>query len=262
LAFSLRHLAERLSRNVTFRARLPKRFGRRPIWLSPGNHLAVLKPGDAKFEAYLLGFAERFVDPGSVAWDIGANMGMFSLPAATRARFTLAIEPDPFNLLLLQRSMADNPDLKIDVLPAALSNQFGTAKFNIPVRGRSANGFAETAYGSQTGGVREQFSVLTVTADWALDHYPAPDFIKCDAEGAETLILKGASRLLADIRPVWVIEMPNANAEACAALFKANDYVMLSSYPKVSRGGIVDDIHDVWDVLAIPAEKFDQFEGR
>jgi hypothetical protein len=104
--------------------------------------------------------------------------------------------------------------------------------------------------------------VLTVTADWALDHYPAPDFIKCDAEGAETLILEGASRLLAEIRPVWVIEMPNDNADACAALFKANDYVMLSSYPKVSRSGIVDDIHDVWDVLAIPAEKFDQFEGR
>jgi FkbM family methyltransferase len=258
----IRNLAERLSRNVTFPARLPKRFGRRKIWLSPGNHLAVLKPGEAKFEGYLLDFAERFVNPGDVVWDIGANMGMFAIPAAHRAAFTLAIEPDPFNQNLLHKSMAANPDLKIDILPAALSNSFGIAKFDIPVRGRSANSLAATNFGTQTGGVRQEFSVLTVTADWVLDHFPKPDFIKCDAEGAETWILEGAARLLAEVRPVIIIEMPNENADACAAIFKANRYVMTSSYTPVDPAKLVDDIHDVWDVLAIPEEKLAGLVGR
>lgn len=258
----IRTIAERLSRGIIFSARLPARFGRRKIWLSPGNHLAVLKPGEARFEGYLLGFAERFVGPDDVVWDIGANMGLFAIPAAHRARFTLAIEPDPFNQQLLHRTIAANPDLAIDVLPAAIANSFGVAKFNIPQRGRSANGLADTDFGTQTGGIRQQFSVLTVTADWVLEHFPAPDFIKIDAEGAETWILQGGTRLLAEARPVIVIEMPNENADACGAIFKANDYVTMSSYGTVDAANIVDDIHDVWDVLAIPREKLAGLVGK
>lgn len=263
MTLSFRALAERLSRNITFSARLPARFGRRKIWLSPGNHLAVLKPGDAKFEAYLLGFVDRFVNQGDVVWDVGANMGIFALPAATKASFTLAIEPDPFNQSLLHRTAAANPDLNIDVVPVALATEFGVAKFSIPVRGRSANSLAATSHvGSQTGGVRQQFTVVTVATDWLLDHYPAPQFVKVDAEGAETMILSSATRLLAEVRPVFVIEMPNVNADACLAIFKANNYVMASSYATVTREGLVDDLHDVWDVLAIPAEKLDSYIGR
>lgn len=263
MGLSLRSIAERLSRGIVFSARLPARFDRRKIWLSPGNHLAVLKLGDAKFEGYLLGFADRFVNPGDVVWDIGANMGMFALPAATKASFTLAVEPDPFNQSLLHRTLAANPDLKIDVVPVAVASEFGVAKFNIPVRGRSANSLAATSHmGTQTGGVRQQFTVLTVGTDWLLDHYPAPQFVKVDAEGAETMILESGPRLLAEARPVFVIEMPNENADACAAIFRANNYVFASSYATLTHEALVDDLHNVWDVLAVPAEKLDAYLGR
>ena len=262
MALPFRRWAEIASRRLTFKTRLPERFGRRPIYLSPGNHLAVLKPGDAKFEAYLLGFADRFVDADSVVWDIGANMGMFAFPAAHRASFTLAFEPDPFNLELLHRTQALNRDLRIEVLPVALSNELGIAKLSIPERGRSANSLAGVDFGTQMGGVRQQYAVVTVTADWAAERYPAPTFIKCDAEGAEGWILQGATRLLAEARPVIIIEMPNENADLCATIFRANRYLMMSSYGKVSREAIVDDIHDVWDVLAIPEEKMDAYIGR
>ena len=262
MAISFRRLTEYVVRRLSFKARLPKRFGRRPIYLSPGNHLAVLKPGDAKFEGYLLGFADRFVDANSVVWDIGANMGMFAIPAAHRAKFTLAFEPDPFNLELLHRSQAANPGLALDVLPVALSKEFGIAQLSIPMRGRSANSLEGVHFGTQMGGVRQSYSVITVTADWVMERYPAPTFIKCDAEGAEVWILQGATRLLREARPVIIIEMPNENADACAAIFKANDYVMTSSYEKVDPTKLVDDIHDVWDVLAIPKEKLDDYIGR
>lgn len=260
--FSIRHLAELASRRLSFRARLPARFGRRPIYLSPGNRLGVLRFGDAKFEGYLLGFAERFVDSGSVVWDIGANMGMFTVPAAHRAKFTLAFEPDPFNLELLHRTQAANPDLALDILPVALAKDNAIAKLGIPVRGRATNSLVGVHFGTQMGGVRQTYSVVTVTADWVLERYPAPTFIKCDAEGAEVWILEGATRLLREARPVIIMEMPNENADRCAAIFKANDYVMTSSYTKVDAAKLVEDIHDVWDVLAIPREKLDAYIGR
>lgn len=258
----LRTAAEYVSRRITFKTHLPARFGRRPIYFSPGNRLGVLKLGEAKFEGYLLGFAERFVGPEDVVWDIGANMGMFAIPAAHRAKFTLCFEPDPFNLDLLHRTQAVNPDLRMDVLPVALADSIGIAKLAIPIRGRAANSLAGVNYGSQMGGVREHFSVMTVPADWVLERYPAPTFIKCDAEGSEAMILRGASKVLSDARPVIIIEMPSANAKESADIFKANDYVTMSAYGRVDPTNTVDDISETWDTLAIPKEKLAAMIGR
>lgn len=263
MTLSLRRIAERVTRNVVFKARLPKRFGRRPIYLSPDNNLAVMKLGDAKFEAYLLGFVDRFVETNSIVWDIGANMGVFAIPAAHKARFTLAFEPDPFNVNLLNRTQRLNRELALDVLPVALSNELGIAKLAIAVRGRSANSLVGLQHSTQTGGVREEYSVVTVTPDWAMERCsPPPTFIKCDAEGAETMILEGATRILAEARPVMVIEMANENADACAAIFRANNYVTMSAYHAIDPAKIVDDLRDVWDVLAIPREKLSGMVGK
>lgn len=262
MALPFRRLLERLSRGVVIKRRLPAHFGRRQMYLSPANQLSVLKFGDAKFVASLLGFAQRFVRTDDVVWDIGANMGVFSVPAAHRAKTVIAFEPDPFNLELLHRTQSVNRDLSWEVVPAAMSNVVGTSKFAIPERGRAANSLAGVNFGTQTGGVRQEYTVITITADWALEHYPAPDFVKCDAEGAETWILEGATRLLAEARPAIVIEVSGVNGPGCAEIFRANRYVMMSAYPKVDRAGIVDDISDVWDVLAIPEEKLDQYLGR
>ena len=259
---TFRNLLEYVSRDIRFRAKLPPRFGSRNIWLSPGNHLAVLKPGERKFEAYLLGFVDRFVDSSSIVWDIGANMGIFSLPAAHKASFTLAIEPDPFNLELLHKTLAANVDVNWEVLPAAVAECIGTAKFNIPIRGRSANGLDKTFFGTQTGGIRQQFTVLTVTADWILERYPPPTFIKIDAEGAEVLILSGAHELLSRIRPAIVIEMPKENAVQSKNIFDQYDYATFSSYTAVKAEDEIMDISSAWDVLAIPREAIPKYIGR
>jgi FkbM family methyltransferase len=262
VASKLRLLAERLSRSVVFSARLPALFGRRKIFVSPANQLAIWKPGDARFQKYLLGFADRFVRPGDVVWDFGANMGMFAVPAATRAKFTLAVEPDPFNQLLLQRTRLANPDLAFDVMPVALSDAIGVSQFAIPERGRSANSLVETSFGSQMGGTRQLYSVMTVTADWLLSHFAAPNFVKIDIEGAELMVLRGATKLLNEVRPVIIVEMPNEHADDCAAIFQAAGYLMFRSYDPVDPAKAVTDIHDIWDVLAIPHEKLADYAGR
>ena len=221
-----------------------------------------MKPGDRKFEAYLLKFVDRFVEPESVVWDVGANMGIFAVPSAHRAKFTLAIEPDPFNLALLHKTLASNPDLRIEVFPAAVADCVGTARFNIPIRGRSASGLDKTFFGTQTGGVRQQFTVVTVTADWLLERYPPPSFMKVDAEGAEVLILTGAKRLLSEARPAMVIEMPKENAHASKAIFDEYDYATFSSYIPVNLEDELRDISTGWDVLAVPRERLPKFIGR
>lgn len=60
--------------------------------------------------------------------------------------------------------------------------------------------------------------------DLAARHF-TPDFIKMDIEGAETLALRGAGRLLRESRPAWIIEMHGPEREAeCRALLDAAGY--------------------------------------
>jgi FkbM family methyltransferase len=263
---SIRWMAERLSRKVVFRSRLPARFGRRPIYLSPGNHLAVLKPGEARFEGYLLGLVDRFIGEKSVAWDIGANMGIFSFPAAHNAKngFVLAIEPDPFNQLILQRTRSHpkNADLNVTIMPVAVSNAVGVAELQIPNRGRSANSLVGGVQGTQTGGVRERMTVLTVTLDWILERYPAPTFVKCDAEGAEAWILEGAVNVLTNARPIINMEMPKENAEFCKAILERKDYATFSAYAPITPSQELASIAAIWEVLAVPRERIGELAGR
>jgi FkbM family methyltransferase len=262
MSLSPRRLAERLLRRFRFTAHLPARYGSRPIRMSSGNYLGALKPGEAKFQHSLLDFVDRFVESDSVVWDIGANMGTFAVPAAHTARATVAFEPDPFNLELLHVTVALNRDLALDIVPVALSNGVDIAKLAIAERGRSANSLTGAAHGTEMGGVRQHYSVIIVTIDWLLERLPAPTLVKCDAEGAEVWILEGGARLLSEIRPAIIIEMPNENAVRCAEIFKANGYLTMSATAPVTREGVVEDIHNVWDVLAIPQEKFEAWLGK
>ena len=67
--------------------------------------LRWLKPGMAAFEPRLLAIIENFVRPGMVAWDIGANVGLFAYPAAHLSRANVVcVEPDPFLAQLLRRT--------------------------------------------------------------------------------------------------------------------------------------------------------------
>ena len=117
----------------------------------------------------LFDWAEEFVSEGQVVWDVGANLGLFTFAAAYRAGpsgFVVAVEPDTFLVDLLRRTATAQKGLGAQtvVLPVAASGSIGIQTLCIPVRCRASN-YLETAGGrSQTGGVRETVSVMTVTS--------------------------------------------------------------------------------------------------
>jgi FkbM family methyltransferase len=259
----LRRLAEHAARNLVVRRRLPADFGHRAIFLSPANRLRALDFSMERFEPSLLSYTRRFVRPGMVVWDIGANMGAFTFPAAhaVGAGKVVAIEPDPFNQLLLHRTQAANPDLPVTIIPAALSDQVGLADLQIAVRGRAANSLRGADHGSQMGGVRTAYPVVTVTLDWLGEHQPAPDLIKCDAEGAEAWILRGGAKLLATKRPVLIMEVPSENSEACTAILHDHHYRLFPAEQRIDQAKELRRIGQAWEIVAIPSESVAGWKG-
>lgn len=204
-----RTLLERFSRGRVLRRRLSADFGSVPILVSPDASLRFWK---SRLESDLFEFAREFVLPGSVVWDVGANVGLLSVAAAQRAGASgkvIAVEPDIWLAGLLRKSASMQPasSASIQVIPAAISDAPAVASFHVVRRCRAGNFLEGSGGSSQTGGVRETVSVLTITLDWLLEQAVAPSVLKIDAEGAESNILRGARRVMAEAQPVILCEV-------------------------------------------------------
>jgi FkbM family methyltransferase len=247
---AIRATAERLSRNVVLRRRLPSDLGGGKLFVSPGSSLSFWKRG---LSSDLFDFAREFVKPGAVVWDVGANVGLFAFAASSRAGSTgsvVAVEADIWLVDLLRRS-ADRQNAagaKVEVLPAAAGIKQGIADFNIARRGRSANFLASSLGSTQSGGVRRTVQVLTVSLDWLLENRPAPQVLKIDVEGAELQVLQGAQRLLREIRPVILCEVDEPTRSEVTRLFRDASYLM---YDWDNRAAGEVNVA-AWNTLALP----------
>jgi FkbM family methyltransferase len=200
--------------------------------VSPDAQLKYLKPGDEAFDADLLRVVDAHVREDSIVWDIGANVGVFAFAAASIARkgSTLAVEADLWLAQLMRRSLRleSNQGLQLAVLPSAISDRNGVATFMIAQRGRASNALESAGGRSQMGGIRERLTVPTITLDTLLNFFGAPTFVKIDVEGAEEMVLRGAERLLREVRPTIYIEVGKEQCDAVTELLIANGYSLFA----------------------------------
>jgi len=219
---------ERLSRGVVLRRRLPARFGRGSVYVSPDSALRFWHPNLEVVDPRLFALVDELVTDGMHVWDIGANVGLFLFAAAYRAGpsgLVVGVEADIESAVLLRRSVRGldpKQNAPMHVLAAAVSEPGRRiGRFQIAARGRSTN--ALEGFGtSQMGGVRESQPVPLVTLDDLVAEYGAPAMVKMDIEGAELLALRGAKDLLAH-RPILHLEVTAMQRET-ADLLRSHGY--------------------------------------
>jgi FkbM family methyltransferase len=225
----LRTIVERVSRKVVLKRRLPSRVGGEIIFVSPDSSLKFWRRDLEKTDPALFNWATEFIRPGDKVWDVGANVGLFALAAASLtgpSGLVCAIEADNLLIGLLRRTAKCVSDrcAPIHVIPAAVSDSIDIERFNIAARGRSANYLDGSPASTQTGGVRETISVITITLDWLFERLPAPDVLKIDVEGAELRVLKGARNLLSSSSPVILCEVTSENMLPLGELLRSYGY--------------------------------------
>lgn len=225
----VRALIETALRNRWLKRRLPNGVS---ILVSPDSQLKYLK---GSFDQDLIELCTKFVSASSVVWDIGANCGVFCFSAA-KAKKIVAVEADPFLAFLLQQSVVLN-GLPVNIVPAAVWDQTGLAEFAIAKRGRASNYLVAAGGQTQTGGVRGQLIVPTITLDLLLDQFGPPTIVKIDVEGAEIQVLRGASRL-SKHKPIIYIEI--------------NDHTLVESHAILQAAGYSVESQGGANWLAIP----------
>lgn len=138
---------------------------------------------------------ESVVLEGSVVFDVGANVGFYTLLASVlvggRGR-VFAFEPLPRNLGYLKKHLEINGINNVSVIEGAVSDCDGVANFD-----EGPN----HAMGRLAPGGR--LAVRTVSLDEMMrrGELPSPDCMKIDVEGGEMLVLSGAKVLLENSRP-------------------------------------------------------------
>ncbi|MBN8807629.1 MAG: FkbM family methyltransferase [Sphingomonas sp.] len=221
-----RRLVELACRKISFWRRLPAEFGRRPIMASPDAALRWLRVSARAFDAHLLDIG-RDVRPDDIVWDIGANVGLFSLIAAHQSQQpVLAIEADKWLAGLIERTARANADRQLSIVSVAIGARPGVGEFAVASRGRSANGLISGVLSTQTGGAREVRAVRVETLDGLLRNRAAPSLVKIDIEGGELDALRGADRLLREVRPRIIVEIAAANFDLVRELLAGYRYTL------------------------------------
>ena len=147
--------------------------------------------------------------PGMTFYDLGANIGFFSLLAARlvgpRGRI-IAMEPDPEIAGRLRENLARNKFGWADVQQKAVWSTTASVTFTRC----DASTSPDRGLGHVTAAEPPTASSLRVEAT-SLDDFcssrPEPDCIKCDVEGAEVEVFRGARRLLRRRHPVIICEI-------------------------------------------------------
>lgn len=204
-------------------------------------------------------------EPGTVDWisehvkandifyDIGANIGVFSILAASRTGKggrVYAFEPHGANFARLIDNIALN-NLQQVVFPNnfALNDQEGLFSFNYKSGDVGTSNSQLSAVGDAAGddpGIRISELKYATTIDRLIDagEIKAPQHIKIDVDGNEFLILSGMSHLLSsDQRPLSVqVEMNDPHKQQILELMQDHHYRLAhkhytrSASRKISEG--------------------------
>ena len=169
----------------------------------------------------------NMVTPGAVAYDVGANVGIYSLLASLRAGPSgriYAFEPLERNVRYLRRHISLNNIQNCAVFAEAVCNEEGTRSF-------SAAGLDSSMARLSSEG---ELSVPSITLDscfFGTKRLRPPDIIKIDVEGAELEVLEGARRVIAEFHPAIFAEIHGTQLHAdCRAFLLKEGYHLDEAY--------------------------------
>ena len=208
----------------------------------------------ASKEPETLAWIDTF-ENSSVFWDVGANIGLYSIYAAQKKSCkVVAIEPSIFNLEILAKNIALNKaERLVTIFPIALTNQNSQGLFSMSsdeVGGALSTFGKEYGYDGKKLDFKFQFQGIGMRMDnavdlWGLDQ---PDYVKVDVDGIEHLVLEGFGEKLKKVKSL-LIEVNKDFKEQAAAiehLMIKHGFNLLTEHPLTSLNIAGRTFNQIW----------------
>ena len=205
-----------LKRLLPIRTPVPLRLGGFTIYArlddwAVGARIAVRRA----YEPHVIAVLSPLLGPGAVLVDVGANIGYYTLLAASRvgpSGQVIAFEPGADNCALLRASLQANGFGNVRLHPYAVADADRLVGFGMD----DSNGRI-----SRDDPAASALQVRAVALDAFLRDEPRIDIIKIDIEGAEDLALRGMRELVARHRPVIFSELSPRGLEIASGVSAA-----------------------------------------
>ena len=185
--------------------RIDGRYGMKLVTPSLREPVGFYLLVDGVYEAEVLDFALGRLGRGAVVVDVGANIGAFTLPVASRiapAGCVIAIEASPRVFPYLRQNVILNELSNVDLVQCAAYN---CDRRTVPFYDAPVDRFGKGSLGSHFHA--DRISVPARTLDDLLNEkrIGRVDLIKVDVEGSEAAVFQGAEKLLTGDRPPVVV---------------------------------------------------------
>lgn len=189
------------------------RLVRQAVWVKPYSFkIYSANPRKMSLDGEtLLNYVISHVRGGDVVYDVGANIGLYSLSIAQHepSAKVFAFEPNPETFLKLKANLKLNKGFSSNIKPMqlALGSTNRTDVFLLSSQHQRSSLYEYNAtWGSAK--IRKRVGVEVKTIDSLVEEgqIPPPQHLKIDAEGAEHLIIQGALYTLAKYSPLVYVE--------------------------------------------------------
>lgn len=180
--------------------------------------------------------------PDSTFYDIGANIGVYSLYAASLypAMTIYAFEPHAANAMRFFKNIERNGFVNIRPFPCAIGHEDKMESFYIKNKEVGSSG---GQLASNIDENNERFipvgtsTVFTFKID-TLTSFPllsGPDYIKIDIDGQEDLVIAGARETLKDPRLKSVLVEINGTPECMMNIFRHNGFTINNRFNSMAN---------------------------
>jgi FkbM family methyltransferase len=194
-----------------------KRLVGRPITVKVGRQRRFLVVPDSPFSSQVvytglpdwdeMNFLLRYLRPEDRFLDLGANVGFYTVLAATvieRGRI-FSVEASPRNVEILRRQVEINGLAQVEVMPFAVGREDGTVRFATAQR---EMGSIVEEFDSSVGTMELPCRKLDTLLAASLAAGEEIALAKMDVEGCEMLVLDGAPQLLGRrLIRAWLFEL-------------------------------------------------------
>lgn len=245
-------LTGRLAREGVVRRAARKWVQHRDITIPTGVGAGLRFNAAASNPDYALGTNEQpvqeafahYLQPGAVVYDIGANVGFFTVISARLvgpAGHVYAFEPLPENTVTIRRNIALNNFQHVTVFEQAVSDTSGKGELMVA---HYSGGSALTS-ATLPPDVKGSLPVELVTIDDLIhqQNLRPPTFVKIDVEGAEIAVLRGMIQTIQTYKPIIIYEIDDEHEadfqrkqEICDTFMRDAGYtitILEDAYPDI-----------------------------
>lgn len=182
-----------------------------------GKNMAAAVSGFQTDEPEMLAWIDA-IPAGETLWDIGANIGLYTLYAAQRKDITVyAFEPNGLNFgIMIEHLMINQLDRYAKAFCVAFDEKthIGDLCCSDAEVGQAGNNLQQEGVMNRSmndNSFMQSVPVFSMDDFCKIYNLPAPDHMKLDVDGLEDVILKGGTQTLSGVKSL-IIEIEGDDA--------------------------------------------------